>query len=69
MYLTKTLQQALNQKEKDEILSALKNSSIVAWVHINLFGIYDFQSHSKRIHRLITLNQTKGFMNATGLEK
>ncbi|MBL1242793.1 MAG: hypothetical protein COA39_011995 [Sulfurimonas sp.] len=57
------------QKEKDEILSALKNSSIGAWVYINLFGIYYFQSHSKRIHRLITLDQTKEFMNATGLEK
>ena len=69
MYITKKLQQAANQKEEDEILSALKNSSIVAWAHINLFGIYDFQSHSKRIHRLITLDETKGFMNAIGIGK
>jgi len=29
MYITKKLQDAPNQKEKDEIISALKNSSIV----------------------------------------
>jgi TnpA family transposase len=66
MFITKKLQQAPNQKEIDKILDALKNSSIVAWAHINLFGIYDFQSHSKRIHRLITLDELKGFVNDTG---
>jgi TnpA family transposase len=69
MFITKKLQQAVNKKEKDEILTALKNSSIVAWSHINLFGIYDFQNYSKRIHRLITLDESKGFMNAKGLGK
>ena len=69
MFITKKLQQAVNKKEKDEILTALKNSSIVAWSHINLFGIYDFQNYSKRIHRLITLDESKGFMNAKGPEK
>ena len=69
MFITKKLEQAVNNKEKDEILAALKNSSIVAWSHINLFGIYDFQNYSKRIHRLITLDESKGFMNATDLEK
>ncbi|WP_162984606.1 transposase [Poseidonibacter antarcticus] len=68
-YITKKLQQAPTQKEKDEILDALKNSSIVAWSHINLFGIYDFQSYSKRIHRLIALEETKGFMNTISPEK
>jgi len=63
MFITKKLQQAVNKKEKDEILAALKNSSIVAWSHINLFGIYDFQNYSKRIHRLITLDESKGFIN------
>jgi TnpA family transposase len=69
MYITKKLQQASSQKEKDEILMALKNSSIVAWAHINLYGEYNFQTHSKRIHRLIVLDEAKGFMNTTGLEK
>ena len=35
----------------------------------NLYGEYDFQSHSKRIHRLIKLDETKGFMNTTSLKK
>ena len=69
MYITKKLQQAKNQKEKDDILAALKNSSLVVWAHINLFGIYDFQSHSKRIHRLIALDETKEFMNVASLVK
>ena len=69
MFITKKLQQAQAQKQKDEILSALQNSSIVAWAHINLYGEYNFQSHSKKIHRLITLNETKGFINVTGPEK
>ncbi len=42
MFITKKLQQAQSQKEKDEILCALKNSSIVAWTHINLYGEYNF---------------------------
>jgi len=41
----------------------------VAWAHINLYGEYNFQNHSKKIHRLITLNETKGFINVTGPEK
>ena len=69
MYITKKLQHASEQAEKDEILKALKNSSIIIYFHINLHGIYDFQSYSKRIHNLITLNELKGFMNATGLKK
>ena len=65
MYITKKLQQSTTQKEKDDILRALKSSSLIIYFHINLFGIYDFQSHSKRIHRLIALDETKGFLNAT----
>ena len=69
MYITKKLQDAPNQKEKDEILEALKNSSIIHYHFYNFFGIYDFQSNSKKIHRLIAIDETKGFVNATGLEK
>ena len=69
MYITKKLQQAPNQNEKDEILKALKNSSMIIYFHVNLYGIYDFQSYSKRIHRLIALDDTRGFMNAVGYER
>ena len=66
MYITKKLQQATSQKEKDEIIQALKNSSIVYWNFINFYGEYDFTRSSKRIHRLIALDDTKGFFNAVG---
>ena len=42
LYITKKIQQGKNQAEKDAILNALKNSSIIYWNFINFFGIYDF---------------------------
>jgi len=69
MYITKKLQQAPNQKDRDEIIATLKNSSIVHWSHVNFYGEYDFTRSSKRIHRLIALDETKGFFNTVGLEK
>lgn len=69
MYVTKKLQQAPNQKERDKILSALKSSSIVHWSHINFYGEYDFTRSSKRIHRLIALDESKGFLGTVGLGK
>ena len=69
MYITKKIQQAPNQKEKDDIIATFKKSSIVHWSHVNFYGEYDFTRSSKRIHRLISLDESKGFLNATGLEK
>jgi len=60
LYLTKKIQQAKNQNEKDEIIKALKNSSIVHWSHINFYGEYDFTSSSKRISNLINIDKEKG---------
>ena len=48
MYITKKMQQAKNQTEKDEILDAFKNSSIIHWSHINFYGEYDFTRAIKR---------------------
>ena len=69
MFITKKLQQARNQKEKDEILDALKNTSIIYWNFINFYGEYDFTRSSKRIYRLIALDETKGFMNTREVSK
>ena len=68
MYITKKLQQASNGNEKEKILNALKNSSIIYWNFINFYGEYDFTRSSKKIHRLIVLDETKGFMNITSLK-
>jgi hypothetical protein len=67
MFITKTLQQA-NENEKQEILNALKNSSIIYWNFINFYGEYNFTRSSKRIHRLIALDEMKGFLNSTSLK-
>ena len=47
LYITKKLQQAKSQAEKDDILKALKNSSIIYYKFLNFFGTYDFTSYSK----------------------
>jgi len=69
MYITKKLQQAKNQTEKDEILKALKNSSIIHWSHINFYGEYDFARSSKRIHNLIAIEGSKAFRQPIHLGK
>ena len=69
LYITKKLQQAKNSTEKNEILSALKNSSIVRWQHINFYGTYDFTSYSKKVHNLIAIDKEKEFTLPLGLEK
>ncbi|MBP7226545.1 MAG: Tn3 family transposase, partial [Aliarcobacter sp.] len=42
LYIDKKLQEAKSQSQKDEIIEAIKNSSIVHWSHINFYGTYDF---------------------------
>ena len=56
------------RKEGLEILKAVKQSSVVRWQHINLFGTYDFTSYSKRVCNLITINKEKEFTLPLGLE-
>jgi len=69
LYITKKLHQAKNETEKNEIIAALKNSSIIHWSHINFYGEYDFTRSYKRIHRLIVLEGMKGFVNDNALGK
>jgi TnpA family transposase len=68
LYLTKKLQQAKNQTEKYEIITAVKTSSIVHWQHINFYGTYDFTSYSKRVYNLIAIDKEKEFTQALSLE-
>jgi TnpA family transposase len=67
LYLTKKLQQAKNQIEKDDIITAIKASSIVHWQHINFYGTYDFTSYSKRVYNLIAIDAEKEFIQPLGL--
>ena len=54
LYINKKLQQAKSQFQKDEIIEALKNSSIVHWGHINFYGTYDFTRVDKKVLSMIS---------------
>jgi len=41
------------QVQKDEIVEAIKNSSIVHWSHINFYGTYDFTKIDKKVNGMI----------------
>jgi len=68
LYITKKLQLARTQAEKEDILKALKNSSIVYYSFVNFFGTYDFTSYSKRVYNLIAIDEEKEFLQPMRLE-
>jgi len=67
LYITKKLQQAKTQAEKENILQALKNSSIIYYKFLNFFGTYDFTSYSKRVYNLIAIDEEKEFLQPISL--
>jgi len=60
-YLTKKIQQS-PKEIKEDILTSLKNSSIMHWSHINFHGEYDFTKPFIESHRLIEYDKTKSLM-------
>ena len=42
LYLTQKLGDTTDAQERDALLEALRNGSIISWQHINLLGEYDF---------------------------
>ncbi len=54
LYIDKKLRDAKTQIQKDEIIDAIKNSSIVHWSHINFFGTYDFTKFDKKVSDMIS---------------
>ena len=54
LYIDKKLQEAKSQSQKDEIIEAIKNSSIVHWSHINFYGTYDFTKIDKKVNDMIS---------------
>lgn len=42
LYLTRKVQKARNQKETEELLKVIKNSTVNVWQHIYFNGTYDF---------------------------
>lgn len=54
LYIDKKLRDAKSQVQKNEIIDAIKNSSIVHWSHINFFGTYDFTKVDKKVSAMIS---------------
>jgi len=42
LYLTRKVQQAKSSKEAEQLLNAIKNSTVNAWIHVYFNGNYDF---------------------------
>jgi hypothetical protein len=47
LYIDKKIRDAKSQVQKDEIIDAIKNSSIIQWSFFNFFGTYDFTQIDK----------------------
>jgi len=47
-YLSQQLLEAKTEERKAELISAIKNGSVVSWRHINLHGEYDFSDEKLR---------------------
>ena len=54
LYIDKKLKDAKSQSQKDEIIEAIRNSSIVHWSHINFYGTYDFTKIDKKVNAMIS---------------
>jgi hypothetical protein len=59
LYLTKKIQDSKTDDEKQEIIKALQNSSIVHWSHINFYGEYDFTKKYKKVCTLIEIDKNQ----------
>ncbi len=42
MYLSEMLTRVQSQEELEEIMAVIKNSTAVAWHHVNMMGEYEF---------------------------
>ena len=46
MYLTKKICNLKSESKKQKLINRIKQSSIVAWRHINMLGEYDFSEEA-----------------------
>mgnify|MGYP000503885809 CR=1 FL=1 len=64
LYLSQTLIE-LPKDEQQDLLSVIKESSIITWRHINLHGEYDFQAANQAVSRIrFELSKIKRFKAA-----
>lgn len=50
LYLSEILVNCNDDKELDEMLSMIKDGSILSWAHVNLHGEFDFKRHAANDH-------------------
>ncbi len=50
LYLSQLLANCMDDNERKEIVSMIKNGSILTWRHINLYGEYDFKRRPANDH-------------------
>ncbi|MCD8543216.1 MAG: transposase, partial [Gammaproteobacteria bacterium] len=50
LYLSQLLANCVDDNERNEIVSMIKNGSILTWRHINLYGEYDFKRPPSNDH-------------------
>jgi len=48
LYLSQKIHDTKSEKERQNLIHAIKNGSVVAWQHINLQGMYDFSDEALR---------------------
>ena len=61
LYLSQQLLEAKTEERKAELISAIKNGSVVSWRHINLHGEYDFSDEKLRDSVGLDLTKIIGF--------
>jgi TnpA family transposase len=57
LYLSQQILEAETEEQKAELISAIKNGSVVSWRHINLHGEYDFSD--EKLQDSVGLDLTK----------
>lgn len=48
LYMSQKLKEAVTKEEKEEIIKAIRQGSIVHWQHINFYGEYDFTKLNRK---------------------
>jgi TnpA family transposase len=61
LYLTQQLQEAKTEERRAELLTTIKNGSVVSWQHINLHGEYDFSDEKLSDSVGLNLREILGF--------
>jgi len=46
--MSQKLKEAVTKEEKEEIIKAIRQGSIVHWQHINFYGEYDFTKLNRK---------------------